>query len=569
MTATSYSGIFYASPVAIAVSDGMEGPLVEVNRAFVELTGWERDEALGRTLDDLGLWIVPEEREKVLRLLGQEGAVREVEATLGARPGEGREVLVSAERLELGEEVHLIHLFHDISERKRAGEELARLALYDSLTDLPNRSLFRDRLAHALERARRESRHVAVLFMDLNRFKVVNDTLGHGAGDEVLKDVARRFRSCFRDEDTFARLGGDEFGAVLEPLEGVEQAERVARRLGAVLEAPLEVQGTEIPLSVSIGIAMARSGKGRPEDLLRFADIAMYRAKGTRGVDYAVFDPARDKDATRRLHRENELRAALKRDEFILVYQPVVDLRTGAIAGCEALMRWEHPERGLLAPAKFMALAEEVGVSLAIGERVMERAFEDVNEWRDRFGIERLLLTMNLTSRQFRDPGFLDAVGETVRRTGVDPSGIQLEIAEGFLLRGGDGLRRLRDLGFKLAIDDFGTGYSSLRDLKTLDVDAIKVDGSFIQDIGARPKDLIVPTMVRFAHGLGYQVVAEWVETPAQHRFLRSIDCDFGQGYLYSTPLPAPLFSALIGAPDRRFRSPEPEAESDRAGLWH
>lgn len=543
-----YSKIFRTSPVAIAITAVEGGRVLDVNEAFVALSGWNQAEAVGRTVAELGWWAVPGARERILRTVRREGAARESETGFRTRAGEIREVLVSAEIVELVGEEALLVLFHDVSERARVKRELERLVVRDALTGLPNRTLFRDRLAHALDRARRERTDVAVLLMDLDRFKVVNDTLGHMAGDRVLKALAERFQSCLRKEDTLARLGGDEFGVVLEDVgrSGVREA---ADRLGSALERPFRVKGTEFRLSVSIGIAAVMKGQGRAEDMIRFSDIAMYRAKALPGTNWRFFDPARDAGTAELLHRENDLRRALKRDEFVLVYQPLVHLRTGKIAGCEALLRWEHPERGLLPPSEFIPLAEDMGLIRQIGQQALERAVYDVNKWRTALGTESFTLSVNLSPRDFQEHGFIEGVEETARRMGVPPASIQLEITETLLLQAAGSIRSLRDLGFRVAIDDFGTGYSSLRYLKELEVDTLKVDGSFVQGIGGKTDELIIPTIVRLAHALGLEVVAEWVETQAQHRFLRNIQCDFGQGYLYSTPLPEPLFAALLSAP--------------------
>ncbi len=547
-----YAKIFQASPVSILVTSLTTDRILEVNEAFLHLSGWEASETEGRTLEEIGWWAFPEERERLLSAVREHGSAHDLEMSYKTRFGDVRQALVSAELLEIEGEERLLTLVHDISGRKALERKLERLALHDSLTGLPNQTLFRDRLAHAFERVGRERTRIGVILMDLDRFKLVNDALGHAAGDQLLEQVVSRVQGCFRDDDTFARFGGDEFAVVMERVEGKEDVLAVAERITLALEAPFEVEGTEVRLSASIGAAIGCPETTTQEDLLRFADVAMYRAKNTRGMSYRVFDPLHDTRATERLHRENELWSALDRDELIVLYQPIVSLSTEQIIGCEALVRWEHPERGLISPSEFIGMAEDSGLIVPIGEQVVRRACDDVHDWLGSTD-GRFLLSVNLSSRQFDELELLESIDRALLGTGIRPSDLQLEITESVVVRSPSRVVQLRDYGVRIAIDDFGTGYSSLRYLMDLEVDTLKIDPSFTRGVGrSRKVEHILRTLVHFSHGLGINVVAEGIETAEQHRFFRGIGCDLGQGYLYSTPLPSPLFKLLLsGSPPK------------------
>jgi diguanylate cyclase (GGDEF)-like protein/PAS domain S-box-containing protein len=456
----------------------------------------------------------------------------------------------------------------DVTERKRLEAQLEHQAFHDALTGLPNRTLFLDRLAQALARSERREGSVALLFFDLDRFKLVNDTLGHAAGDALLVETAERLRGCVREEDTVARLGGDEFVVVCEQLTRREDGLMVADRIRRAFAQPFSVKGREVFAGASVGIAFARLGQTR-EALVQEADVAMYAAKERGGGGCVVFqDGMGEQDGAERLEKDAGLRRALERDELRLAYQPFVDLRSGEVVGVEALIRWEHPERGLLRPAEFIGLAEETGLIGPIGEWVLGEACEQVARWsQDRPDSPPLLLTVavNLSARQMAGDQLLDAVAQVLARTGIDPSALCLEITESQIVSDADATRTLlalKGLGVRLAIDDFGTGYSSLAYLKRLPVHVVKLDGSFVEGLGRHADDrAIVSAMIGMAHALALTVVAERVETPVQAEELLALGCDLGQGFLWSRPLPAAELEAVLSTgllPARRPASATP-----------
>jgi diguanylate cyclase (GGDEF)-like protein len=437
-------------------------------------------------------------------------------------------------------------------ERKRVEVELAHQALHDALTGLPNRGLFLDRLAQALARIGRHSSALAVLFCDLDRFKVVNDSLGHGAGDMLLVDVARRLEDVLRAGDTAARFGGDEFVILCEDISGAHQAIAVADRVSEVLAAPFVVGDDEVFVRTSIGIAMAAGQQARPESLVRDADAAMYRAKERGGGVYEVFDDEMRARAVKRLEIENALYRALDRGEFLLHYQPQVSLATGAVAGLEALVRWQHPERELVMPGEFIASAEETGLIIEIGEWVLREACEQAARWALLRGAgPPVRLSVNLSARQCAHPDLVGLVATALRESGVDPATICLEITETAVMADMEAtvevLDQLRALGVTLAIDDFGTGWSSLRALQRFPVDEVKIDKSFIDGMARDPQEAaIVAAIISLSHALGLRTVAEGIESVSQVDRLRALGCDLAQGYFFWRPAPAADLSPLL-----------------------
>ena len=451
----------------------------------------------------------------------------------------------------------------DITERKRLEAQLEHQAFHDTLTGLPNRKLLLDRVSQALVRAERREGSVALLFFDLDRFKLVNDSLGHAAGDALLVEAAERVRSAVRDEDTVARLGGDEFVVVCERLASRDDAMVVAERIRRAFSLPFVVEGQEVFAGASVGVAFARPGQSR-DSLMREADAAMYEAKQRGGGDSVVWEEGiGDAGTAERLERDAGLRRALERRELRLAYQPLVDLRSGAVGGVEALVRWQHPERGLLRPGDFIGVAEETGLIGPIGEWVLGEACEQVARWSaDRPDSPPLTLSVavNLSARQMAGPGLVEAVKKAIGRTGIDPAALCLEITESQLVSDADATRTLlalKGLGVRLAIDDFGTGYSSLSYLKRLPVHSLKIDSSFVEGLGRRADDrTIVSAMIGMAHALALSVVAEGVETQAQADELRALGCDVGQGFLWAKPLPAEGLEALLAEGVRRAPAP-------------
>ncbi len=443
----------------------------------------------------------------------------------------------------------------------RKSEELFRYqALHDPLTNLPNRLLFMDRLRHALDRTRRRTEKIAVLFLDLDSFKVVNDGLGHKAGDQLLLSVGKRLRECLRSEDTLARLGGDEFTILLEDVADAGEATKLAEHIAERLEAPFELEGREVFIKASIGIvsSSALDGDGNPDDLLRDADTAMYEAKKKGTAGYEVFHPDLGSRAMWRLKLEGDMHRAVKQGEFRVYYQPLVDLATNRISEVEALVRWEHPERGLLAPGEFLPLAEETGLILPIGRFVLKEAARQVCEWQGLHPSEPLLMvSVNLSARQFRHPDLVGDISRTLEETGLDPRTLKLEITESIavddLESTIDTLRELKGMGIKLAIDDFGTGYSSLSYLKRFPIDVLKVARPFVDGLGHDPEDTaVVRATVAFAKAFNLHVTGEGIETAEQLAQLRALGCDSGQGYYFAKPLPSDAASTLFYEASRR-----------------
>jgi diguanylate cyclase (GGDEF)-like protein len=444
----------------------------------------------------------------------------------------------------------LVSVTRDISERKQAEIELSHAALHDTLTGLPNRALFLDRLGLALRRTERRSGSVAVLFCDLDRFKVVNDSLGHDAGDRLLVDVAKRIVTALRPADTVARFGGDEFTILCEDIAGEIEAATIAQRIVDVFRDPFVLEDGEVFLATSLGIAIARGTDDRAEDLIRDADAAMYRAKERGKGRYEIFDEAMRADAVARLETESALRRALDRGELLLHYQPEVDIVTGEVRGFEALVRWDHPARGLLAPSAFIPLAEETGLIVPIGEWVLREACTEATRWAG-MSDEPLTLSVNLSARQLAQQDLVAMVRRAVAETGIDPSTLCLEITESAVMESGSAttaqLRALKSIGVRLAIDDFGTGFSSLAHLRRFPVDVLKIDGTFVAGLGHEPQDAsIAAAVISLAHALGLETVAEGIETDEQHTVLRGLGCDLGQGYLFGHPAPAAEAVRLI-----------------------
>jgi diguanylate cyclase (GGDEF)-like protein/PAS domain S-box-containing protein len=443
----------------------------------------------------------------------------------------------------------------DVTKRKALEEQLRHQALHDPLSGLPNRALFMDRLEHALIRANRRGSKVAVLFMDLDNFKITNDSLGHEVGDQLLVAVAERLKACLRPEDTAARLGGDEFTILVEEVDGLRDAARVAERIAESLQRPFALDQYEVFFTTSIGIALSGPLQKLPADLLRHADLAMYQAKHKGKARYEVFEPSMGTDALERLRLESELRRALERGEFKVYYQTVVALEGGRIGGAEALVRWEHPKRGLLLPKEFLSVAEETGLIMRIGERVLREACHQMRAWQVRYpGTPPLTISVNLSTREFFHPKL---IAEVLDESEIDPATLQLEITEGAMTSNGTystdrTLRNLKRMGVQLAIDDFGLGYSSLSYLKRFPVDFLKIDRSFVAGLGQEPNGVstkdteIVKAMIDLTHALGLRVIAEGVETSEQLAQLRNMKCDLAQGNYFSEPLPSGALAVIL-----------------------
>jgi diguanylate cyclase (GGDEF)-like protein len=439
----------------------------------------------------------------------------------------------------------------EINQFPRRLDQLARQAFRDPLTGLPNRALFMDRLSHALTRTERRGEQLAVLFLDLDRFKVVNDSLGHSVGDQLLIGVSQRLSACLRPEDTIARLGGDEFAILLEDVKDDKAPTAVADRLTSELQQPFAVEGREVVITISIGIAMSTARRITPEDILRDADLAMYHAKGKGKARYEIFDKSMNAPAQERLDLELDLRNAVTREEFTLHYQPVVDLLTGRITEVEALVRWRHPQRGLLFPADFVDLSEETGLIVPLGHWVLHEACRQTRQWQLAAPGTSLTISVNLSARQLQQPALVEEIAAVLQDTRLDPGALRLEITETVVMHDAPTtlakLEALKALGVQLAIDDFGTGYSSLGYLKRFPVDTLKIDRSFVKGIGGDVEDsAIVRAVITVAKSLNLSVTAEGIETAEQLEQLRALGCDHGQGYFFAKPLASDRVPALL-----------------------
>lgn len=452
----------------------------------------------------------------------------------------------------------------DVTSRKRAEVELARAAFSDPLTGLPNRMLFEDRLEHAMKRRARMSAPVAVLMLDLDGFKAINDSFGHPVGDALITMVGQRLVDLTRGDDTVARMGGDEFAILLDKITDEEIIHTVAGRIATAFATPFEVMGSPIQVNASMGIAPLTSEQEGPEDLLRFADVAMYRAKEKPGTTYEIFDPREDFGATRRVQVQNELREAIQKRHLRVHFQPIVRLHDGEIVGGEGLVRWEHPRRGFIFPGEFIALAEESGLVRELGESVLRQATE---RWRDWIAMDptrsALTLAVNVSSRQLGDPGFVDVVSEVLEETGIDPAMLQLEVEESAAIRAAQHLTRYKKLGVSIAIDDIGKGHASLENVTQLDADVLKIDQTFVGGLGTSSRDTaVVEAMIVLGQRLGALVVAEGIESEEQLRRLRDLGCEVGQGYLFAKAVTPRAFERLLeGGP--LGPSPTPDEGTD------
>jgi diguanylate cyclase (GGDEF)-like protein/PAS domain S-box-containing protein len=505
--------------------------------------GFPADGLLGRSLLELVSAAEDEQaRAFFAGIARQPGISVPIELTLQRKDGAWIDAEVVCNNLEQEEQVKAtVVTVRDVSERKQFERQLSHQAFHDDLTGLANRALFDDRLSHALARKSRDDSPLAVVLIDLDDFKLINDGLGHAAGDTVLVVVAERLRRLFRPGDTTARMGGDEFAIALESLTQEEGAFRAVERALAVLREPLVVEGKEVFIEASAGIAFADDGAVTTEELLRNADVAMYVAKTEGKGRYAIYESRMHAAALERLDLRADLQRALDNGEFLLHYQPIVALDNGRTVGLEALVRWQHPERGMVAPGDFIALAEETGLVVPLGRWVLDHACQQASKWK---GNGNLSMSINLSQKQLQLPELPDEVSDSLSRSGVDPSRITLEITESAVMSDVEAtvrtLHKLRELGVRLAVDDFGTGYSSLSWLRQLPIDVLKIDKEFVDGIASRAEDsMLVGAVIDLAHNLGLRTVAEGIEGADQLAGLRQLHCDFGQGYFFARPLPA------------------------------
>ncbi|NTV11888.1 MAG: EAL domain-containing protein, partial [Zoogloea sp.] len=454
-----------------------------------------------------------------------------------------------------GKVMRRVAIFSDITERKRSEDIIWRQANYDALTSLPNRRLFRDRLDQEVDKARRTSgtAFLALLFIDLDRFKDVNDTLGHEVGDRLLIEAAQRIGACVRSSDTVARLGGDEFTVILPAMDETSRVEQVAQAIIRALSNPFRLGAKEpVYISASVGITLYPGDAEDSQTLLKTADQAMYAAKNQGRNRFSYFTQSLQDAAQSRLQINNDLWFALARNQFELYYQPILELASGRIVKAEALLRWRHPERGMISPAEFIPLAEENGLITDIGDWVFRQAALAARRWRD-LGQRDIKVSVNKSPRQFQAGNTQEAWPEFLNEIGLSAECLVIEITEGLLLENrpevAEKLLAFRDAGIEIALDDFGTGYSAMSYLKKFHIDYLKIDQSFVRDMGHDPADrAIAEAIIVMAHKLGLKVIAEGVETIAQRDLLTTAGCDYGQGYLFARPLPAAEFEALLTA---------------------
>jgi diguanylate cyclase (GGDEF)-like protein/PAS domain S-box-containing protein len=534
-----------AAANAIVITD-FHGTIMWVNRAFTTMTGYSKEEILGKNPRILKSGEQPESYYAELWSTISSGKVWKGEIVNRRKDGTtyAEEMTITSVSLEdIGNptNTYFIAIKQDITQRKAAEKQVQFLAYYDALTGLPNRTLLQDRLTKALASARRRKDKVALLFLDLDGFKDINDSLGHSVGDLVLKEVAERLKKWAREQDTVARVGGDEFLVVLTAVKEVADAAVAAERLMDAIIAEFVVQGHSLGIRCSIGISIFAEHGRDGETLIKNADAAMYCAKESGRNNFRFFTKDMNAQAVERLTLENSLRLALGRGELFLVYQPQMEIATGRITGLEALLRWQHPELGLVPPDNFIRIAENSGLIMPIGEWVLRTACSQARKWQDE-GLLAVPVAVNVSAVQFRQAGFCELIRRVLHETGLAPQYLELELTESLLLSNADVmfsvLQELKAMGLKLAIDDFGTGYSSLSYLKQFPVGKLKIDRSFIRDIAVNPDDAAITTAITsLAKSLNLKVIAEGVEDEAQMTFLRAHQCDEIQGYYFSKPL--------------------------------
>lgn len=529
-------------PVMIHAVD-RRGRIVEASDFWLETLGYSRQEVIGRPFQQILRAAGGAERPFSLEDFFRPEAIRDLPAQLRNRDGSELDILLSAipARTLTGRAAHSLIVATDLSARNQAEREIHQLAYYDTLTGLPNRALFNDRLRRAVAQAQREGTQVGVLFLDLDQFKAINDTLGHSVGDLVLQTVAQRLQSCVRDEDTVARLGGDEFVIALSHLPSERSPALLADRILALLAEPVNLGEREFFSHASIGIAIFPGDGHDADTLLRSADTAMYAAKEGGRNTYRYFSEDMNARAMEKLRMATDLRRAMDKDEFFLTYQPQLDLETGKVTGVEALLRWQHPEEGLIPPGRFIPVAEETGVILPLGEWVLRTACNQAMAWRAT-GRPPLRISVNVSGKQFRQPDFVETVERVLKETGFDPRWLELELTESVIMEDVQtAIMTLTDLKIRninLAIDDFGTGYSSLIYLKHFPIDRIKIAQEFVRDIPSDPDDAaIVEAIIAMAHTLKLSVIAEGVEKQEQLQMLRWHRCSEMQGYYFARPM--------------------------------
>ncbi|MCE5180864.1 MAG: EAL domain-containing protein [Betaproteobacteria bacterium] len=547
--------VFETTFEGIMVTDA-NSVIESVNPAFTKITGYGMDEVVGKKPAILSSGRHDQEFYRKMQAELAENGCWQGEIWNRRKDGEiyPEWLSMSTVKNREGEITNYVAIFSDITERKASEDHVRHLAHHDALTNLPNRMLLLERLGHALVHAHRQGSLVVVMFLDLDRFKIINDTLGHAVGDQLLKVIAGRLAECVREDDTVARLGGDEFIILLEDVVSIQSVAGVAQKLIHALETPVVMDHQEMFVTTSIGISVYPDDGDSADALIQHADTAMYRAKERGRNNYQFFTADMNARAFERLAMENSLRHALERNEFLLHYQPQVDTKTRRITGMEALLRWQHPDFGLVSPAQFIPIAEETGLIVQIGEWALRAACFQNKAWQDA-GLPRLHVAVNLSARQFKQSGLVKMVSRALEDSGLEPAYLEIEITESIAMEHADDtiatLHELKAMGVQISMDDFGTGHSSLSYLMRFPIDTLKIDQSFIQnltsDSGDSRDDAIAAAITTMARSMKMKVVSEGVETKEQMSFLRDHDRQEVQGYYFSQPLPAEAFSELLG----------------------
>jgi diguanylate cyclase (GGDEF)-like protein/PAS domain S-box-containing protein len=544
-----FSKAFQASSATISIASMKDGRYIDVNDAFVAVTGFQKNEVIGYTSTEVGIWVNDEDKRNYVDALASQGSLRNFETRFRMKNGEVRNFLVSAEQIELDGEACRLNFVLDITELKQAEETIRNLAYFDALTKLPNRRLLIDRLGHALVASKRNQGIGALMILDLDNFKVLNETQGHDAGDRLLVEVARRIVTSVRQEDTVSRLGGDEYMVMVEHL-GIDetaaasQIEMMAAKIRAALNQPYILSDNQPAhySTPSIGVTFFQGNRLSIDVLLKQADMALYQAKGAGRNTVRFFNPAMQAAIESRAQMEAALRNGLQRNEFHLFYQPQID-QAGQVTGAEALLRWLPDNQAPVSPVQFIPLAEDTGLIIPLGLWVLQTACAQLKAWSENPATRNLQISINVSARQFHQADFVEQVFDALKQTGVKPDLLRLELTESLVLENVEDvitrMEQIKAFGVTFSLDDFGTGFSSLSYLKQLPLSEVKIDKSFVRDITTDPSDAaIVRAIIAMSQSLGIQVMAEGVETEAQLHYLKENGCTNFQGYLFSQPMP-------------------------------
>jgi diguanylate cyclase (GGDEF)-like protein/PAS domain S-box-containing protein len=535
----------------------ISGNITYLNLVAESMTGWPREEAIGKPLPEVfqiidGATRQPARDPMEMAVAQNRTVGLTVDCVLIRRDAFESAIEDSAAPIHdrAGRVIGAVIVFHDVSAARAMSQQMTHSAQHDVVTNLPNRMLLHDRISQSISLARRQHRPLAVLFLDLDRFKYINDSLGHAVGDQLLQSIAKRLLAGVRNSDTISRQGGDEFVILLSEISHPEDAATSARKILLSLNAPHSIEGHDLDIAGSIGISIYPGDGEDAETLIKNADTAMYHAKESGRNNFQFFKPEMNRQAVERQSLEGSLRHAVERGEFLLHYQPKINLFTGQITGAEALIRWQHPDRGLISPAQFVPIAEDCGLILPIGRWVLREACKQAREWQDA-GLPFKRVSVNVSATEFRGKTFLEDVGTTLRETGLEARYLDLELTEGVLMQNAKStasvLQELKRMGLHLAVDDFGTGYSSLSYLRQFPIDVLKIDQSFVRQISDDPNDsAIVRAIIDMGKNLKKRVIAEGIETQEQLALLQSWHCTEGQGYLFSRPVPAAQFAQLL-----------------------